>query len=170
VRFAFAFAPHPTRTGWARDRRPRAPRFVFLFFTSPLPFRVLFLFVSFRFRFPFRFISFFSPIFGVSRRPFSPFRLPPHSPLFTPIPGRVCFPLVCLARWRRMGPRSPPSFALVRPRSPCSLATKRIASGWVFSRFSRVRLSFSRFSRAHALPTLFCINGDALSCKKKSMQ
>jgi hypothetical protein len=75
--------------------------------------------------------------------------------------------------------QAPPSFApvhphpssrLFSPRLPRSLATKRITSGWVFSRFSLVRLSFSLFSRAHAFPTPFCINGDALSCKKKSKQ
>jgi hypothetical protein len=103
VRFAFAFAPHPTRTGWARDRRPRAPRFVFLFFTSPLPFRVLFLFVSFRFRFRFHFISFhffFLSYFWRLSSTVLPLQAPPS---FAPVHPHP---------WSR----------LFSPRLPCSLA------------------------------------------------
>jgi hypothetical protein len=103
----FAFAPHPTCTGWARDGRPRAPRFVFLFFSSPLPFRFLF-----------HFFFHFSRFFLVSLVRFADHSSPSgssHIRPFVPVPRHVCLPLVRLARWQRMGPLAPPSFALVRP-------------------------------------------------------
>jgi hypothetical protein len=167
VSFAFAFAPHPTRTGWARDGRPRAPRFVFLFFSSPLPFRVLFLFVSFSVSFHL-FSRFFLRLSSVLLI-ILPLQAPPT--FVRPSPSLVVF--VCPLFASLGGDKWTFCPTLIRPRSPCSLPTKRVASpaasGLVFSRFSRVRL-FSLFSRAHAFPTPFCINGDALSRQKKSKQ
>src|ERR1700684_1347256 len=102
--------------GWARDGRPRVPRFVILSFSFPLPF----VSVSFRFRFRFLFSRFFwrlvhfadrspplaPPSFAPVRpHPSSRLFFAPHSPRLLATNGVSCPALVRLARWRRR--RSP---------------------------------------------------------------
>jgi hypothetical protein len=160
VRFAFAFAPHLTRTGWARDGRPRAPRFVFLFFTSP---------PSFSFRFVFFLLFLFWRLSSVLLT-ILPLQAPPSFAPFHPHPSSRLF-----------SPRLPRSLAtneascptLVRSRSPsfALLASDEEDPLVGFSLgFLGFVFLFLFFSCAHAFPTPFCINGDALSRKKKSKQ
>jgi hypothetical protein len=101
-----------TCTGWARDGRPRAPRFGFLFFppsfscSFPFPFVVSFslsfLFLSFFFLFSRVFFGCLSLLTVLS------FRLLPRSPPLVSVPCCIHSPRVRLARWQQRGHIAPP--------------------------------------------------------------
>jgi hypothetical protein len=143
-----------TCTGWARDGRPRAPQFGFLFFppsfscSFPFPFVVSFS-LSFLFLFSRVFFGCLSLLTVLS------FRLLPRSPPLVSVPRCIHSPCVRLARWQQRGHIAPPLFTVMK--RVASLAASSLGFFFSFSFFFSFCLWYvfsSLFScaRADALP------------------